>query len=298
MTDYNTIADTMIDADSFAIQDLFFYLRDNPIAMAEGAASAPKIKHKSKDLFNDYVLDYFGGGALGDVTINSNTTLQPGAREYENFTVNPTYTLTKGNDYPGPLIIKCSDTLVISGKIEAKNNFTKYDSGASGGSGGGGWTGTKSAATDPTDVADGVDGVNAGNAGNAGNDAEADGLEALLTTSKRLYNGASPGSNGTDGSSGNGGAAGIGGGVIILIADQIVFHGTGQLDVSGDDGSAGTGNSGGGGGGGGGLILMFYRTLTTDLGTYTTAGGSGGGGSYPGGDGGAGYTFKKNIAQS
>jgi hypothetical protein len=269
-------------------------------AQSEGASGAPKQANASFEHYNDYKLDHFGSGGLGAVTISSNTTLQPGAREYTNFTVNSGITLTKGSDYPGPLIIKCTGTLTIDGSIVAKNAFSNQDAGGSGGSGGCGLgASTSSADTNFTQVANGADGVSANTVGNNGNDAEVDGLEALFTTLGGLYYGGSSGSNGVDGTTGSAGAAGGGGGVIILIAKTIDFNASGTLDVSGDDGSNSTGNSGAGGGGGGGLIIMFYETLNTDSGTYNVSGGSGGINSTGpnGGDGGNGYTFKKDIAQ-
>lgn len=288
---------------SFSLNQLLTSTQMNQLqaditAQSEGAAGAPKQANASFEHYNDYKLDHFGGGALGAVTVSVNTTLDPGSREYTDFTVNSGVTLTKGSSYPGPLIIKCTGTLTISGKIEAKNQWTKYDTGGSGGSGGSGaFGGAPSDPTDNTDVADGADGAASASAGNNGNDANVNAIEAQLTTRNSIFYGGSPGSNGTVQGSGSPGVGGIGGGVIILIAKTIVFNSTGELDVSGNVGSNGTGASGGGGGGGGGLILMFYETLSTDLGTYTRGGGNGGTGGTNGGDGGDGYTFKKGIAQ-
>ena len=268
-------------------------------AMTQGAVGAPKVQNGAFELFNDYVFDHFGSGGLGAVTISGNTTYQPGAREYTNFTVNSGVTLTKGSDYPGPLIIKCTGTLTISGKIEASNPWTKQDTGGSGGSGGGGNSGGSASTSDTnhTDVAAGADGAAVNVAGNAGSNADVSAIEAQLTTRNSLYYGGSAGSNGGTGGSGTAGAGGEGGGVIILIAETIDFNASGEIDVSGADGVAGTILSGGGGGGGGGMILMLYETLNTDSGTYTVSGGSGGGGNKTGGAGGDGYTFKKDIAQ-
>ncbi len=268
-------------------------------AQSEGAVGAPKQKNASFEHYNDYKLDHFGSGGLGAVTVSVNTTLQPGSREYTNYTINSGVTLTKGDDYPGPLIIKCSGTLTIDGTIQASNEFTKYDAGASGGSGGGGNSGPGASTDDSifTDLAAGAAGAATNAAGTAGNDAEVDGLEALLTARNSLHYGGSAGSNGGTGTTGTAGTGGAGGGVVILIAKTIDFNGSGEIDVAGTAGTAGTSGSGGGGGGGGGLILMFYETLNTDLGTYTVNGGAGGSGNQSGGAGGDGYTIKKDIAQ-
>lgn len=289
---------------SFSLNQLLTSTQMNQLqaditAQSEGAVGAPKQKNASFEHYNDYKLDHFGGGALGAVTVSVNTTLDPGSREYTDFTVNSGVTLTKGSSYPGPLIIKCTGTLTISGKIEAKNAYVKTDTGGSGGGGGGGNSGPSAipTGTDHTDVADGADAVAVATNGNNGNDANVNAIEAQLTTRNSIFYGGGAGSNGGTGTSGVAGAGGIGGGVIILIAKTIVFNSTGELDVSGNVGGNGTSLSGGGGGGGGGLILMFYETLSTDLGTYTRSGGNGGTGHRTGGDGGDGYTFKKDIAQ-
>lgn len=46
MTDYTSIADSQIDPKAPVTSELMTALRDNPIAIAEGAAGAPKIADK------------------------------------------------------------------------------------------------------------------------------------------------------------------------------------------------------------------------------------------------------------
>lgn len=65
MTTYTAIANTDIDQDSPVTEPLMSALRDNPIAMAEGASGAPKIATKN----------VFGGGiASGNDTTNYDFT--------------------------------------------------------------------------------------------------------------------------------------------------------------------------------------------------------------------------------
>lgn len=109
------------------------------------------------------------------------------------------------------------------------------------------------------------------------------------------------------GAGGAGGTSGHGGGVVVLIAPEIVFEATSVIDCDGDDGGVGAvgtaggagvagGDDGGGGGGGGagggggngGAVLMYYRTITVDPAALLNfAGGKGGLGGL-GGLGGAG----------
>jgi len=65
MTTYTAIANTDIDQDSPVTQPLMTAMRDNPIAMAEGASGAPKLR--TKNVFG-------GGSASGDVTTNYDFT--------------------------------------------------------------------------------------------------------------------------------------------------------------------------------------------------------------------------------
>ena len=85
---------------------------------------------------------------------------------------------------------------------------------------------------------------------------------------------------------GSGGAGGAGGGcVVIECGGSLIF--AGEVDVSGNPGSAGTDvvettttASGGGGGGGGsaGMCLILANTITTNSGTINAKGGAGGDG--------------------
>jgi len=77
MTTYTTITNAEIDQDSPITQPLLTALRDNPVAITEGAAGAPKVQAAALDTFvgiapatitglGDYVaLNLRGGGTCG-----------------------------------------------------------------------------------------------------------------------------------------------------------------------------------------------------------------------------------------
>ena len=60
MTDNNTIVDSRIDPNAPATSDLFYHLRDNPIAMFEGSSGAPRLS-----------VDATQGSVAGDVLLFS-----------------------------------------------------------------------------------------------------------------------------------------------------------------------------------------------------------------------------------
>jgi len=111
---------------------------------------------------------------------------------------------------------------------------------------------------------------------------------------------------GAGGSGGKGGDGGNGGGGIILMAQIIVFNGTGVITADGENGEdgadGGDGNAGqagggtngspgsggnGGGAGEGGQIVLLYNKLTNN-GTFTVTGGAAG----SGGTGGAAGSYR------
>lgn len=68
------------------------------------------------------------------------------------------------------------------------------------------------------------------------------------------------------------GCGGAGGGVVQLIAPEIVISGT--VSAKGGNGGDGVGNVGAGGGGGGGLITLIARSMLTSSATFEVAGGT------------------------
>lgn len=63
MTDYRAISDTEIDPDAPVTSELAYALRDNPIAIAEGAGGAPRVMGLALDIY------------LGALSINGQTPL-------------------------------------------------------------------------------------------------------------------------------------------------------------------------------------------------------------------------------
>lgn len=102
------------------------------------------------------------------------------------------------------------------------------------------------------------------------------------------------GAGGNAHSTNDGGAGGAGGGALLLeVGGNLTYGADSEIDLSGNDGSAGTGGescgSGGGGGGGGGIGKAIYAGTLTDNGlAKTVSGGSGGAGNGGSGAGGAG----------
>ncbi len=240
----------------------------------------------------------YGRGSLGSATIASNQTFAPGVYEYDDLLIDAGFTVTKDTTKPGPLIIKCTGTFTLSGTLRVTNY---HDEGDCGGSGGGGGERTISAA-DFGDVGFGTDIAAGGVAAGAGQDVTLAGFQAAAQGGRLMRGG---GAGGTGGGTGSPGVAGRGGGVLIVIANNIVFTSSGLFDVSGEDGAtAVTSNNGGGGGGGGGTLIILYKTATAeeefDAASYDIGGGAGGGANgsgTAGAAGGNGYIYRTLLPE-
>ena len=69
MTTYTAIANSAIDQDSPVTQPLMTALRDNPIAITEGASGAPRVQPEAVSL-------YYGSGSATRSTIGSSTAIE------------------------------------------------------------------------------------------------------------------------------------------------------------------------------------------------------------------------------
>jgi hypothetical protein len=69
MTTYTAIPDSDIDPESPGTTTLFTRLRDNPIAITEGASGAPSITYAALSLSNDIVAGDIASGAVGQSEI-------------------------------------------------------------------------------------------------------------------------------------------------------------------------------------------------------------------------------------
>jgi hypothetical protein len=99
------------------------------------------------------------------------------------------------------------------------------------------------------------------------------------------------------------GAGGGAGGMVVIIADEIILDAGSIIDVSGGAGENArdpmlTGSeAGGGGGGGGGCIILICNTFTDNGCTYNFAGGAGGNGINGGDPGSAGVDGWKKLVE-
>jgi len=289
MADWNDIPDTAIDGDSAAIQNIFFWLRDNLIAALEGSASADRLKNAALELFQPNVYTDFGDGSDGALTVSTNSNIVPGVHQYTSFTLNSGITLTKDTAYCGPLIIKCTGTVTINGTIRAENTHT-----SSADTGGGGGYGTEGDGDSENGVSSAY-----GPGGTSGSKNGQSLLGSQMQASIMTGNLSLGGGRGGNGGNG-GGAGGNGGGVVVIVAKSIVFDASGLIDAAGDGGGNGSPSDGSGGGGGGGSVVLMHEDSITGLDSDSTDISGGSGGSYAaniGGDGGDGAVLSLNIKQ-
>ena len=254
----------------------------------------PKLYRGKFNLFS------VGNGGLGSAVISTNTSLNPGIYEYTDLTINSGVTLDNTSGLYGPLIIKCTGTFTCNGTIRVINYQLEGDCGGSG-AGGGSTAGDPGGTGYSTDFLSGgtSPGLISAQPGFDGKDIDLSRFE-LANMLGKIMKGGSRGGRGADaGGSNIAGLGGKGGGVLIIIADTLVFTATNVFDVTGEDGSNFVlGSAGGGGGGGGGAVITLWNNVT-DFGNWNssawlTAGGTGGTGNAGygnGGDGGTGYAY-------
>lgn len=73
MTTYTTIADADIDPESPGTTTLFTRMRDNPIAITEGAGGAPSVVYAALSLSNDIAQSDIASGAIGQGELKTAT---------------------------------------------------------------------------------------------------------------------------------------------------------------------------------------------------------------------------------
>lgn len=310
MATYSAVSAGEKDADSPINVGLIDKLDQNPHAIAEGASGAPRIKKAAIERYNEFNLFDFGDGSDGSSTISSNSNIDSGLHQYVNLTINSGVTLTKNTSQVGPLILKCTGTLTISGTIRCGNQSLLADCGGTAGGGGSGYDDdTNDHLNNGTDSGDSIYSVGAAagfstTAGAAGVNLPLKSLEAGLCVGALKYGGGKgpDGGDGFDsfGATDDGGAGGEGGGVLIIVANTVVFNSGATIDCSGSNGASGDSQGGGGAGGGGGSIVILYKTFSTDSGTYDVSGGTGvtKSNSRTSGAGGNGQTLKLKIDQT
>jgi hypothetical protein len=247
---------------------------------------------------DEALLNIFGDGSDGDVTLGSNTTLTRDM--YYNSLNTVTFDLdTAGYRVfvKGQLVIGDSTVGRVGNAAVAEAAGAALAAGSLGNSGAGGAGQTAAGAAGGAIAqciggAGGAGGAGAGGAGGAAgaetNPTAAEGLPRVMPSMFSGYTldgtilkgGTGGGGGGGDGAADEGGGGGGGGGVVMIAAREIVFnHANATISSAGGAGADGTAaNCGGGGGGGGGSLIINYRFMDTVLGTITSAGGAAGAG--------------------
>lgn len=313
---YTPIADSEIDPESAGTSPLFYKLRDNPLAMAIGAAGAPKISPAA--LSGSYVLSYLGTGADGSKTVATNEDLAKGEYHYTDLTINAGQTLGCSAVSGGFLILRVQGLCTIAGHINLSgkgglggvtapiaSDGLNGDNGNGGGSGGGGGAAGGAGFFGGDGGNSSVDAntiLGGAGAPNTASDADSGlAVSARMNRSEQAGSGVShfylDGGGGASGGNANifvvGYKGGNGGGSLIIIANEIDFQAGATIDCSGEDTpNTSDANFGSGGGGGGGVAILKANTITNNGSIDVSGGvaGIGGGAASDGGDGGAGLS--------
>jgi hypothetical protein len=262
----------------------------------------------------DTLVNIFGDGSDGDVTLGSNTTLTRDM--YYNSLSMAGYDLTTAG-----YRVFVKESLLIPALSSIHNSGASGVADAAGaavaaamlggsGAGGAGQTGAGSAGGAIAQCIGGAGG--AGGAGGGGAQAGgAAGAKTAPTATEPLPRALpvialgqyfTPGSNpdvlkggtgggggGGDGAADEGGGGGSGGGVVLVAANRIEIAATGSIQSRGGNGAAGTATGcGGGGGGGGGSVIVVYRALQNAGSINATAGSGGASGGGTGAQGASG----------
>ncbi len=269
MTTYNTIPDSAIDPESPVTTGLMTKLRDNPIAISEGATGAPRINPRALAI---------GGSQRDGIASNATSVSDPGYYDFTSLTWSASRTL------PAVTIIRVDGNAAISAAVNANGLVTP---------------GNKQSLANLFACLQGADGqenVNEGAGGGSvskGGDAEAAALGGAATaipTARQRWlamlrrNGILGGLGGQGNGAPN--RKSYGGGIIILIVKGDLDMTGGTLSVNGETASALDAQ---GGGAAGTLIVVCTGTITG--GTYHAKGGDGGdeSGGFGGGAGAGGY---------
>jgi len=311
MTTYTAIPDSDIDTDSPVTQSLMTLLRNNPLAMVEGASGAPRIKRAAFDATVLLLWPYdYGNGSDGAKTVSADENITLGAYNYTTYVIDATKIVTVTEKI---CIIRATTSITINGKINAaglgqggraartspgdgvSGNDGTY--GGSSGAGGGADDGSYSGG-DGGSVYNTAGGTGSVGIGGAGSAQSTNGKRRRIDFGDITIGSGAGGGSGAVGttSSGGGGSGGAGGGCIVLIAPIVTIGSAGELNASGLDGGNGSGNrEGGGGGGGGGAIIIAtpsggYSVTAGGVVSYAGgAGGTAGSSAYAGGAGATGW---------
>lgn len=256
-------------------------------------------------------------GVDGAKIVAANETPADRSYHYTTYTINGGQVVTPSD---GKLIIFARDSVTISGKIDlrglgAPGGISKTGSslngrdGSSGSFGGGGGGG---GAANTTNVSGGDGGTLVAQAGALGglttSQSGANGVTQPIEIYRmyhdflfEIFTNRNGGSGGGAGgiASLSGGDGGNGGGDLLIISPQITINASGEIDISGTDGTNGnSGFSGGSGGGGGGRFIALTKPGGfINNGTINVSGGLGSSPSAAGdgGDGGNGLSISLEL---
>lgn len=285
---------------------------DTAISNLADGVSGPKLTPKSLGIQAGYM--YLGDESDGVLNYTVTTNIDSDEKYCSSFNIDAGETLGVTESNNGFIIIRCTGTATIAGTIDLSGKGNqggikpvsgsgRVGTDAGFGAAGGGGVGSSS-------YGGGTGGQGAfssggGGAGSANPTTDASDASVLSARTESfierhvgqlsatyLASGAMGGAGGGSGASevsSDGGSGGNGGGCIVIIADEIDF--TGTINVNGANGANSVhSSSGSGGGGGGGSVLLVARNFINNTGTITANGGTGGAyGAYNGGAGAAGH---------
>lgn len=295
---------TVIDENKVILVDL--HDTDLPAAVTKIDANKSVLDTiNAKKLLSSFYIgsgQFAGDGSDGDVTISSNTAIDSFIKNYNNLTIDATFTLSPSSSAPyGSLFICVKETITINGIISAS-----YKGGAGGLSredgdgyigqqgmyagaasevacaslGGAGGGGGRQYGTDAGGNGGGAGGTGGIGGVSGGNGSVITPVKASLIEFRSkedilnsLGGGGGGGSSTANGGPGNGGA---GGALIYIECDTFILNSGASIVSLGQASVAEEFDKGGGGGGG--VVLIRARVIQTNDGTITVTGGIGGGG--------------------
>lgn len=131
MTVYNATLDTQIDPDAPATSLLMYQMRDNPIAMFEGAAGAPRLQFNAMDGW------FSTAGAVGSYVFavgNSDTAF---GATVAGSTLNPTSAMTDNSTTSGAMTTGFTQGAALTGTWRCMGTFDATVAATGGGNYGG-----------------------------------------------------------------------------------------------------------------------------------------------------------------
>jgi len=302
MVTWSNIPDGDIDPESPIDTPLMTALRDNPTAIAQGDANAPRVQRAAikPGVGHRWFFDY-GDQSDGVITHSANADIPPGLYQCTTFTID--LAVTVGLSSKGPLVICATTSITINGTLDVDGDGggsmdigsanRAGQSGIFGGAGGGG-----------SGSGDGLRGgcvyMASGGSGSGGSGkSQSARTKATLLSLMPIFNVIEPAWFGATttfpwlvsydyAAVGGGGGAfntvapyGHGGGLVVLCAPTITVGAAGVITADGING----GGPGQGGGGGGAIIIATpaegytnYGSVAANAGTATNGGGAGGAG--------------------